>query len=141
MNMSLSIFGEKAFVPNEEMLAGTLAGSRALWGGMIQHVAEVCGSSSGEWKHYSKKSGWSFVVSSGKRKIIYLIPQEGFFKVYYVLGDRAVAAAGAAGLPDWVLSLLAEATPYVEGRVLMFDVKTDADADIAKKLVGIKHFN
>jgi hypothetical protein len=141
--MSLSIFGEKAIVPDDEMLASVLAGSKALWETAISHVEEACGGGDlgGEWKFYSKKAGWSFVVKSGKRTIIYLIPQEGFFKVNFVFGERAVGAAEDAGLPEPIVSLMLEAKQYMEGRSFMFDVKTEADICAVKKLVIIKYQN
>jgi len=56
-----------------------------------------------------------------------------------VFGDKAVCAARAGGLPDEVLALIGEAAPYVEGRGFMFDVKTQGDAETARKLIEIKH--
>jgi len=140
--MSLSAFGEKATMPNEEMLAGALAGGKALWDKIQSDVEAVCGNTSAEWKYYSKQAGWTLVVKSGKRTILYLIPLEGSFKVNFVLGEKAVAAAAQhAGLPEAIVALLLEAQPYVEGRSFMFDVKAEADADVAAKLIEIKHLH
>ena len=133
--MSLSIFGEKALVPNEEMLAGALAGSKAWWNRVSSHVEAACGNVRAEWKYYTKKAGWTLVVKSGERTILYLIPLEGCFKASFVFGEKAVAAAQNAGLPAEVAALISEAKPYVEGRSFMIDVQTEADVDIAFKLI------
>jgi len=107
--MSLSVFGEKALIPDETMLAEALAGSLALWDGIKAHVASVCGDYNELWKFYSKKAGWSLVVKSGARTILYLIPQEAYFKVNFVFGERAVEAVLGSGLPAPVVTALSEA--------------------------------
>ena len=137
--MSLSIFGDKATVPRKETLAEALADSVAYWDTIPSQVTAVCGSASEEWKFYSKKAGWSLVIKSGKRTIVYLIPQEGFFKAGFVFGEKAVAAAQSVGLPEALLALINEAEPYVEGRSFMLDIKTEADTATTKKLIELKN--
>ena len=139
--MSLSEFDEKAIMPHDEMLTAVLADSRALWNTIISYIVETCGDISEEWKFYSKKAGWSLVVSSGKRKILYLIPQDGFFKVNFVFGEKAVAAVQISDLPESIITALLETKSYMEGRSVMFDVKTGADAQAVKKLIEIKQAN
>ena len=137
--MSLSAFGEKTSVPNKETLADTLRGSKTSWDKLIEHTGKVCGGESTEWKYYSKNAGWSLVVKSKGRTILYLIPLEGFFKANFVFGEKAVASAKAAGLPADVVANIAEAKAYAEGRSFMMDVKSDADVGIAMKLIEIKN--
>jgi hypothetical protein len=137
--VSLSIFGEKDVMPNEKTLTEVLSDSKILWDNLQKHVATVCGNMKGQWKFYSKKASWSFVVKSGDRTILYLIPQNAFFKVNFVLGNKAVVAACTNGLPEQIITLITEATPYMEGRSFMFDVKTATDVDAAKKLIKIKY--
>jgi len=139
--MSMSVFGEKTVIPSEEMLAGALADSMVMWEETRAHVAAICGDESGEWKFYSKKAGWSLVVKSGKRTILYLIPQDGYFKINFVFGEKAAAASMSYDLPKEVTNLIEKATPYTEGRSFMFDVKTQTDADAAKTLIKIKNAN
>ena len=136
--MPLSIFGEKTAVPNEEMITRYLADSKALWDDIKGHVIANCGNVSEQWKYYSKKAGWSLVVKSGERTILYLIPQDDFFKVNFVFGEKAAAAAETTGMPESVIIQIREATPYIEGRSFMFDVKSKANAAIAKRLIDIK---
>jgi len=131
--MPLSIFGEKAIMPTEEMLAAALKDSKPAWDSLKARAG-----TSEQWKYYSKKAGWSLIIKSGDRTVLYLIPQDAGFKVNFVLGEKATIAAQAAGLPEAVLALLSEAKPYVEGRSLMFDVKTEADLEAAMKLIEVK---
>ena len=139
--MSLSAFGEKALMPNEETLAGTLKGSKARWDKLIEHTGNVCGRASGEWKYYSKNAGWSLVVKSGGRTILYLIPLDGSFKANFVLGEKAVTVVKASDLPAAVITNITEAKAYAEGRPFMIDVNNDADAGIAMRLIEIKSRN
>jgi hypothetical protein len=139
--MSLSYFGEKSLVPNEKILTEALVDSKILWDSIKNGVASTCGETNEEWKYYSKKAGWTFIVKSGKRTILYMIPQDSFFKVNFVLGEKAVAAARTANLPDSIITLINEATSYVEGRSIMFDVKSDFDVSVVYKLIEVKHSN
>ena len=139
--MSLSIFGEKAEAPTEDALAAALGESKTLWDDIKKQVESVCGKYNDEWKFYSKKAGWSFVVRSGKRTILYLIPQDKYFKVNFVFGEKAVAAVQNIGLPESIIALITEATPYAEGRSFMFDIGSLNDVDSARKLISIKAEN
>ena len=139
--MSLSIFADKAAMPDEAAFTSALGESKALWDNIKNHVATVCGNLSEQWKYYSKKAGWSLVVKSGERTILYLIPAETAIKVNFVFGDKAAIAAETAGLPEAVTALISEAARYAEGRSFMFDVTSEADVGAAKKLIEIKHLN
>jgi hypothetical protein len=139
--MSLSIFGDKDILPNEESLAGVLAGSKTSWDEIKNCVVAECGNYSEEWKYYSKKAGWALVIKSEKRTILYLIPLSGCFKANFVFGEKAVAAAQVSGLPEPIIALISEATPYMEGRSFMVDITSEADAQIVKRLIAIKNAN
>ena len=139
--MSLSVFGEKALVPNDEMLKAELCECKSCWDGIVNYIADTYGNFSEEWKYYSKAAGWSLVIKSGKRTLVYLIPLSGCFKANFVFGDKAVVAAQAAGLPDSLVTLILEAKQHMEGRSFMIDVKSEADVEIAKTLINIKDKN
>jgi len=42
------------------------------------------------WKHYCKKSGWILKLLLKKRNIFFFTPQEGYFRIVFVFGDKAV---------------------------------------------------
>lgn len=136
--MSLSAFGDKAVRPDEQSVADVLAERKPLWDSLKEHMTANHKSVSEEWKFYTKEAGWTLVVKSGKRTLIYFIPMNGFFKVNFVLGEKAVSAAQNADLPGTVIKLISDATQYVEGRSFMLDVKEDADIETSIKLIGIK---
>ena len=137
--MSLSIFGEKASVPTEEMLSEALSDNRTIWDNVLGLMDRTFGNMNTEWKYYSKSAGWTFVVSSKKRKITYLVPLEGYFKANFVFGEKAVEEARHTDLPGSILTLIVEATPYMEGRSFMIDIKNDVDVGYFEKLLKIKN--
>ena len=139
--MSLSVFGEKDLVPNDEMVGAELCGCKVFWDDIVDCITDTYEDVSGEWKYYSKAAGWSFVIKSGKRTLVYLIPLCGCFKANFVFGDRAVVATQTAGLPEPLVTLILDAKQHMEGRSFMIDIKTEADAEIAKKLIAIKDKN
>ena len=94
--MSLSAFDDKTSPPNEEMLSEFLSDSKILWDLLLKHLGKTCKNTSTEWKYYSKSAGWALVVSSEKRKIVYLIPLKESFKTNFVFGEKAVAEAKCA---------------------------------------------
>jgi len=138
--MSLSFFDNKVFMPDDGMVAAAIGSGKVFWDELRAHAASY-GKPICEWKFYSKAAGWSFLIKCGKRTLVYFIPQDGFFKVSFVLGERAVEAARVANLPPEILALIEEAKPYMEGRSFMFDIKTEADCNTAKQIIGIKHNN
>jgi hypothetical protein len=139
--MSLSAFGDKAAIPDEKMIAAVLADGKPIWDGIREHVRSAYKEINEEWKFYSRSAGWSLVVRSGKRTLFYFIPQNGYFKINFVLGGKAADAAQSSGLPAHILKMISEARPYAEGRSFMMDVKEKEDAGTAIRLMDIKDRN
>jgi hypothetical protein len=94
-----------------------------------------------EWKSYSPKAGWSVRLKVKKRNIIYLSPCSGCFRVAFIFGDKAVAAARQADLSKSTLKLLNEALRYPEGTGLRPTVKSPKDLAAIRKLALIKLAN
>ncbi len=138
--MSTSIFNEKAILPDNTALANILRSTHTLWNHLFEFV-KVNSDALGEWKFYSKKSGWSYVVKSGKRTLFYMIPQDGYFKLTFVFGEKAIEKAKESDIPEHIICCIEEATTYVEGRSFMVDVKNDADIETVKQLLLIKEGN
>jgi len=139
--MALSIFAEKAFLPNEETLSEALAETKSTWGRIMAYMTDAYKSVNGEWKYYSKAAGWTFVVKSEKRTLVYLIPQKDYFKASFVFGEKAALSAQQTDLPEEILTSISEAKRYAEGRSFMTDVKSDADINVIEKLLKIKNDN
>jgi hypothetical protein len=115
--------------PSDAELAAGLGAAHSLWERVRSEVALP-----GEWRSYSKKSGWSMRLKKGERNIVYLVPGLGGFEAAFALGDRAVAAARERGLAKMVEG----ARRYAEGTSVRFAVKGAKDVATVKKLVEIK---
>lgn len=127
--------------PTDAALAAALGPAKPAWDQLLDSLAAECGVATQEWKSYSAKAGWSLRLLRGKRTIVWLSPCDGCFRVAFILGDKAVAAARASGLPARVLHLLDEAKKYPEGTGLRLHVKTLRDLPVLKKLAEIKLAN
>lgn len=136
--MSLSIFGEKAIQPNENMLADALCGRIELWNSIKKQLLAIDENIQEEWKFYSKAAGWTLVLKSGKQTLLYLIPLDNYFKINFVFGEKMITLTKDSDLPKSVITLILDAKAYMEGRSFMIDVNTKADVDVINKLVKIK---
>ena len=91
-----------------------------------------------EWNSYSPKAGWSLRLKSKKRNIVHLGPCPGAFRVAFVLGDKAVAAARQGALPRRVIKILDAAPRYPEGTGIRLEIKTAKDIAIVEQLAALK---
>jgi hypothetical protein len=130
----------KTSLPTAKEIATALGATATLWKQLVDWLAEQ-GVAEEEWKSGSVKYGWSLRLKLKKRTIVYLGPCAGCFRVAFVLGDRAVAAARQSGLSKSTLHLLDEAPRYAEGTGLRLMVKAPKDLAAIRKLALIKLAN
>ncbi len=133
-------FIAKVAQPTPTEVHDALGASAETWKLLVNWLAEQ-GVAEQEWQSISPKYGWSLRLKLKKRTIVYLGPCVGCFRVAFVLGDRAVAAAGQSGLPKSVLKLLDEATRYAEGTGVRLIVRGAKDLPAIRKLAAIKLAN
>jgi hypothetical protein len=126
--------------PTAEEVAVALGATAEVWKQLVDWLAEQ-GVAGQEWKSVSLKYGWSLRLKLKKRTIVYLSPCNGCFRVAFVLGDRAVAAARQSDLSKSTLELLNEATRYAEGTGIRLIVKGSKDLAAIRKLTLIKLAN
>ena len=129
----LNAFVGKTTTPTAEEVAAAPGTAAEVWKQLVDWMAEQEVTVQ-EWNSYSAKSGWAMRLKVKKRNIVYLAPCSGCFRVAFVLGDRAVAAARQSDLPKSTLKLLDEAPKYPEGTGVRLVVKA------AKDLVAIRQF-
>ena len=126
--------------PTPEQVSAALGESNEVWKTLLEWLAEQ-GVSAEEWKSISPKYGWSLRPKLKKRTIVHLAPCNGCFRVVFILGDRAVAAARQSDLSKDVLKLLDEATRYAEGTGIRLVVRQKKDLAAVRKLALIKLAN
>ena len=128
----------KPHPPTDSELAKALGPVKALWDRLLAELAGQHKLTVQEWNSYSPKAGWSLRLKNKDRNILYLGPCEGVFRVAFVLGDKAVAAARESDLPQNVIKLIDGAKRYAEGTAVRFETMKAKDIDSVVKLAGIK---
>jgi hypothetical protein len=136
--MALSAFEDRATPPTEQALTQALGRAARAWGLVKERVGQQCEPLREEWAFAGAQFGWSLRLKHGQRVIVYMTPGRGQFLASFVLGEKACAAARAAGLPASVLALIEAAPKYAEGRGFRMPVRTVKDADAVSKLAAIK---
>jgi hypothetical protein len=134
--MALSAFDDKSRPPTPDRVAKVLGKARAAWDALRTDPA-LSGLRE-EWGFTSKASGWGLRLRDDERVIVYMTPREGRFLVSFALGEKAVAAARAAGLPAELLAAIDAAPRYAEGRGVRVEVRSLKDARGIAALAGIK---
>ncbi|MBS7577630.1 MULTISPECIES: DUF3788 family protein [unclassified Enterococcus] len=138
--MSLSMFDNKDFQPTNDDIQSSYDETKyILWQTICHLINQDYPNVLEEWKFYSKKAGWSLVIKSNKRTMIYLIPGKNEIKVNLVFGSKATEHVLRGDFSDKVKRLLNEAHSYVEGRSIMFDVISKEDVDEISRLLKIKN--
>jgi hypothetical protein len=130
----------KTTKPTEAEVAAVLGSTAALWKQLVDWIAEH-GVGESEWNSYSPKAGWALKLKEKKRTIVYLAPCTGHFRIAFILGDKAVAAARKSNLAKSTLKTLDEAPRYAEGTGVRLVVKVAKDLAAIRKLALIKMAN
>jgi hypothetical protein len=126
--------------PTETEVAAALGATAGLWKQLVEWMAEQ-GAGESEWNSSGAKYGWALRLKVKKRNIVYLGPCDGCFRVAFVLGERAVAAARKSDLAKSTLKIIDEAPRYAEGTGVRLMVKAEKDLAAVKKLALIKMAN
>jgi len=136
--MDISIFTDKAQKPDIADLIQPLAETFPLWLKIREFVLEKYPTGLEEWNFPGAKYGWSFRIKDKKRAIVYFLPRDGFFKVAFVFGQKAMADILARDVSEKIKTDLQNARVYAEGRGIQIEVYDDSNLTDIKKLIEIK---
>lgn len=136
--MEQPAFLDKSHMPTDTDLRGVLGRAKPHWDRIKTMALEAEPETSPEWKFYTKKSGWTFVVRGKRRNVLYLQPASLRFVVSFVLGDKAVEAAQESDLPAAVKKRIRDARRYPEGRGVSVEVTKAGDIKTVEQLLAIK---
>jgi hypothetical protein len=139
--MAGSIFNDKTSKPDAETLAEALGESAGFWENIRAGLENEYGELIEDWKFYGQKIGWTLKLLRKKRNLFFMTPQNGFFQIAFVFGDRAVAEVERSGLPESLKDALRTARKYAEGRGLQIEVTSADDIELVRTLVRIKVAN
>jgi hypothetical protein len=139
--MALSIFENKGKHPTDDELVEKLGPTYHWWKGTIDHLYQHYPNISEEWNFGGEKYGWSLRVLSKKRRLIYLIPCEGYFKFAFVFGQKALEAIISSHIHEEIKHELKIAKTYAEGTGFRMDLKDEKFFEDIKNLIAIKFNN
>jgi len=136
--MALSVFDAKEHPPQESELQAALGRSYMLWTDLLVWLDESFEPVTRTWQFNGLKWGWSLKIQRRKRAIVYLTPCKKHFLAGFALGEKAVAAAFEAGLPEEVRQLVNDAPRYGEGRGVRLPVRNRTRNAAVKTLASAK---
>lgn len=139
--MDISIFTDKSRIPTGEDLQTALGTLAVNWMKIREFVWNKYPTAKEEWNFPGAKYGWSFRIKDKKRAIIYFLPRDGFFKVGFVFGKKAMNEILACQVSEQIKTELKNARVYAEGRGIHIEVKDDKNLSDIEKLVEIKLAN
>lgn len=136
--MPHSIFMQKEIQPDDQQLMIALGATYPFWEIIKEKVKALEPYAIENWHFSGVKFGWSFRMSDEKRVLIYLLPREGYFKVAFVFGDKAVETITHSDIDPKIVKELLEAKKYAEGRGIRLDVREEKSLAAIMKLLEIK---
>jgi hypothetical protein len=116
-------FPDETHQPTESDLPGALGRAFIPLAKVLESLRAEHPDVAPEWK-YSPRSGWHLIYNRKKRRIFYLIPTCGDFRLSLILGDKAIAALQAGPCAKKMTALLKEAKRYPEGTAFSFNGQT-----------------
>ena len=116
-------FPDKAHQPAESDLPGALGDSFGPLSKILERLRGTHPDIAPEWK-CSPRAGWHLIYSRKKRRLFYLVPVRGNFRLSLILGDKAIAGLQAGPCAKQVPALLNEAKRYPEGTAFSFNGQT-----------------
>ena len=136
-----SYFIDKNTIPTSQDLKKALGTTFSIWESMVETARSLYPKAIEEWNFPGEKYGWSFRIKDKKRAIIYLLPQDKFFKVSFVFGQKATDAVLDSTIAEDIRKDLRNARVYAEGRGIRIDVKNKSPLKDIKELIKIKIAN
>lgn len=91
-----------------------------------------------EWRRYNASSPWVVKATLGERTLFYVRPDDGWFEVTVVLGERAAAAALGGRVTKKLHEAISSARRYAEGRPVRVKVKSEKDLAGVEQLIDVK---
>lgn len=131
-------FNDKQQQPTDDMLAGALGETKVLLDELIHFIETEFGECRPEWKYYGSKIGWSLKLFNKKRNVVFVAPEEGYFKVAFAFGGKPYEAIMESKLPAFIKDELRNAPVYVEGHPLRMEIKGPMHIEDLKQLVVFK---
>lgn len=129
-------FPDPMHLPGERDLAAALGAAFAPVGEVFSRLRAGHPTVKAAWL-YSPRCGWYAVQLLGKRRLLYLVPKRGDFRLSMLLGGKAIARLQVGRYGSRVAKLLRTARRYPEGTAFEFD-RTNLDPGLLAALLEAK---
>jgi hypothetical protein len=131
-------FNDILFQPTDEMLASALGETKEIFDTIVRFIGTEFGDSHIQWKHYGSKIGWSIKILNKKRNVMFVGPEDGYFRVAFAFGQKAYLEIIESNLSDEIKQQITNGKVYVEGRPLRLEIRNQSDAEPLWQLIKIK---
>lgn len=129
-------FPDSGHVPGESDLKHALGSAWSPLGQILERLHVAHPDVTCAWQ-FSRQSGWYQVQLLKKRRLLYLIPKRGDFRLMMILGGKALSRLQAGPFTSRVTRLLETAIRYPEGTAFTFD-HASADPDLLTAFLEAK---
>ncbi len=136
--MSEIQFTVKNDPPNEDRIKEILKDKYLVLDAIRKFIRESIGETVEEWKYYGVKNGWVLKTFLKKRNLFFIGIYDGYFRISFVFGDKAVNTIMESNVSDVTKETLSEARKYAEGRGISFEIFDNKHLDDIQKLIKIK---
>ncbi len=137
--MPTSIFDNKEIVPCDEDLEDILKNSFDTFNNLISYLENEYGSLKKEWKFYSKKAGWTLRISSEKRNLTFISPNDGYFIVTVNMGVKVSEIALDLNISNNTKNLIKQAKAYREGISILIKMRNEEDLGDIKNILNLRY--
>jgi len=136
--MSENQFKNKDEFPTERRIKETIGASSSILREIRRYTLSSVGETKEEWKYYGVKNGWVLKTFYKKRNLFFIGMYDGYFRISFVFGERAVKTAMESEISKTLKKELSEARKYAEGQGLSLQVEDSHHFEDIKKLIDIK---
>lgn len=122
--------------PVDAQLKPALGAAFQPLGEVFAAAAKLCPDATAAWQ-FSKQAGWYRVALRKKRRLFYLVPKRGDFRLSLILGGKAIASLKDSPQSRAVVRLLKTAKRYPEGTAFEFNA-TSCDTALITAMLTAK---
>lgn len=129
-------FPDPQQAPADDQLKSVLGPAFRPLDAVLAAVTQLCPDATVAWQ-FSKQAGWYRVALRKKRRLFYLVPKRGDFRLSLILGGRAIASLKEGPQSRAVVRLLKTAKRYPEGTAFEFNA-TSCDTALITAILTAK---
>lgn len=138
IEMSGSIFNEHLIEPDEKMLMSEIGSVYSIYKSIESEVREFKHGVQPIWKFYGKKNGWLLKLMSGKRNVLFIVPQKGYFRISFTFGNSLFDEIKNSDVNENIKNDFFQTKKYAEGRTIQLSVDNELILQDIIALIKIK---